>query len=312
MAHYDRELAKRLAAHHGVITASELAALNVTENELRALRSSGRLSRSARGVYVAADAAPDDIRPWVLACAATGGTLCGLSAGKLWDFRKVPSIAIPTVLVDVDRRIASKLAVVIRTRCLEELDLVVRDDGFTVTSPPRTVFDLAGLVGNSALESIIEQALDRQLFTLATLRATGERLTARGRTGSSTFSNVLGARDASQKPVDSDLELQFERALLQAGAPRPFRQHELKLDDKVMIHADFAWPDLRLLVEVDHAEWHAGRAESAADKWRDRKVARLGWTAIRVTDTDIKARLNESVADVLALIAQAKSHRSVA
>ena len=70
------------------------------------------------------------------------------------------------------------------------------------------------------------------------------------------------------------------------------------LEDGTTIHPDLAWPDVSLYVEVDHLSWHGGRLENVYDRRRDRQVARLGATVLRVTDVDLDRRLDATVDDI--------------
>ena len=313
MARYDLALAAWLQAHHGVVTAAQLKDLGLTDAQRARITSTGRFRREQRGIFVASAAAQTVLQAAALACASTGGVLCGISAGHVWGHRRLPPApSPPTVLVMHRHAPRTRLATVVRVGALDPADVVTRLDGIRVTSPPRTVFDLASLVDAAAVESIIEQCLDREVFTLLTLQATANRLSGRGRPGADAFRRLMNCRAIEQQPVDSDLELRLERALIRAGADRPVRQYGLYIDHNVTIHGDLAWPDLRFIVEVDHSTWHAGRQESAYDKRRDRKVARQGWAVARVTEIDIDRRLGETVNDLLALMDQARARRSVA
>ena len=51
-------------------------------------------------------------------------------------------------------------------------DVVVRTDGIRHTSAARTLFDLSATLSDEAVESIMEQILDRRLHTLPELYAT--------------------------------------------------------------------------------------------------------------------------------------------
>ena len=91
----------------------------------------------------------------------------------------------------------------------------------------------------------------------------------------------------------SDLELRLERALIDAGLPRPLRQPPLELPP--------ARPSTRLLLaaraealEVDHVTWHGGKLDLTYDKRRDRQLWHLGIHVTRVTDDEIRHHLGRS------------------
>ena len=70
-----------------------------------------------------------------------------------------------------------------RSCALQEIDVVRRDDGIAVTSPPRTAFDAAWDLSRDDLESLIEQGIQRQMFTIPTMWAVARRLREHGRPG---------------------------------------------------------------------------------------------------------------------------------
>ena len=261
---------------------------------------SGRLVEVHRGVYRARSAAPTNQQRMVGLVMMSGGVISHGSAGQLWGFRKLASIRRTHITIPVGRRLRLANTVVHTSSQLRDEDVVRRADGIVVTSPPRTVFDLAGCVSADDVESIVEQGLERKLFTFTTLHTTGARLARTGRRGSLRFTAVLGDRSVGQRPVASDYELRLARALEGVGLPRFERQFPLRLPTGDLIHPDLADPTRRFLVEVDHTAWHAGEA-NAYDRWRDRQVHLLGWHSERVSDRDMDRNLEQTVAELAQL-----------
>jgi very-short-patch-repair endonuclease len=76
-----------------------------------------------------------------------------------------------------------------------------------------------------------------------------------------------------------------------AKIPEPMREY--RFDPKRRWRADFAWPELMLLVEVEGGHWVGGRHsrgsgfDKDAEKYNEAALA--GWTVIRVTSTHIKS-----------------------
>ncbi len=304
MGTYERKLSAWLVDRHGVATGAELATLGCTEHQIRHLVRSGRLTREHRGVFVAADVVTTPLQQALIACHHTNGVVSHHSAAKIWEFRRIPASSSTHVSIDNGRGVRATTNVTTHwTESLLPEDLVKRPDGIALTSPPRTVVDLATVLAVHDLESVIEQAFDRQMFTLPTLLTYVERLAIPGRSGAGVIRRLLASREAELPPVDSHEELTFESAMARAGLPAPQRQYRLALPDGREIHPDFCWPDLRVIVEVDHVTWHGGRTESESDKRRDRQTAALGYLTLRVTDDDIKHRRAAAVADVAAVLA---------
>jgi very-short-patch-repair endonuclease len=85
----------------------------------------------------------------------------------------------------------------------------------------------------------------------------------------------------------------------------PDVQYKLRFEDGHIVRFDFAWPHVRVALEVDHSFWHAGSEESRKDKSRDRKVAALGWQTLRITEEDVRIGLDGVMADLAAVIGTA-------
>jgi very-short-patch-repair endonuclease len=225
-----------------------------------------------------------------------------ISAGHEWGFRRLgPDTHLEVTIAGQHHRHLPDVAIH-RSHRIDPVDIVERPDGIRFTSPPRTVFDLASVVNDERLESIIEQVLHDGLVTVPTLVATATRLRQRGRDGSARFGRVLESRPAWLKPVDSDLELQVERAIVEAGLPRPVRQHPVRLPSGEVFRLDFYWPQEKEALEVDHITWHGGKLDLTADKRRDRLLRRLGIHTTRITDEDVRLRITAVIADLRAIL----------
>lgn len=57
-------------------------------------------------------------------------------------------------------------------------------------------------------------------------------------------------------------------------------------------YADVAWPDERIILEVDSYEFHAGPAQFQSDRLRDQILISQGWVVIRVTWAQLTADLD--------------------
>jgi very-short-patch-repair endonuclease len=295
----ERDLSAWLAQHQGVVRRSKLEELGFSDRSIRTLLHSGRLISCHPGVYVAASSPRTETQRMAALGLATTGVISHTSAGRLWNFRKLFAYNELHVTVPHGTRLRVPDAVLHQSRAIPAVDIVRRSDGIDVTSPPRTVFDLAAICPADDLESIIEQGLQRGMFTVPTLHAVGRRLAAPGRDGSANFATVLARRETWRRPVHSDLELKLARALERAGLGPIERQWKIELPNGAAIHADLAIPERRFLIEVDHVTWHGGRLDNMYDRWRDRQCHRLGWHTERVPDTDVDDHLAATVTELV-------------
>jgi very-short-patch-repair endonuclease len=292
-----------LAAHHGVVTSSDLVRFGVSRHQTKRLIRDGVLVSYLRAVYRVAAAPRTLDQAAALACAAGPDVVVShVSAGREWGLRRLGSDARLHVTIAGQNHRQLPGVVIHRSHRVEPTDVVERPDGIRFTSPPRTVFDLASIVSDEQLESIIEQVLHDALATLPTLMSTAVRLRQRGRNGSARFGRVIESRPAWLKPVDSDLELRVERAIVAAALPRPLRQHPVRLPSGETFRLDFYWPDHLEALEVDHVTWHGGKFDATADKRRDRLMRQLGIHTTRITDDDVRHRLPTVISDIRAIL----------
>ena len=150
--------------------------------------------------------------------------------------------------------------------------------GIPTTSPARTVVDLAGRLSPFLLERAVEHVLRRSLCTSGELALSFGWLGGRGRPGTLALRRLLEDR----LEVDSALETRWLRALRGAGVPPPAFQHQVVVDQRVLL-LDFAWPGQRVGVEVDG--WEPHRHRSAWDHDHDKVNAyqEAGWRVLFVT-----------------------------
>jgi very-short-patch-repair endonuclease len=300
-----------LRSHHGAVTWTDLDRLGVSRHQINRLLRDGVLISHVRGVYRLAGAPRTPEQAAALACASGPDVVVShISAGREWGFRRLgPDSGLHVVIAGPNHRLLPDV-VVHRSHRVDPVDVVDRGDGIRFTSPPRTVFDLASILSDEQLESIIEQVLHDGRATIPTLIATAGRLRQRGRNGSARFGRVLWSRPAWMKPVESDLELQVERAIVEAGLPRPVRQHVVRLPNGEQFRLDFYWPAECEALEVDHVTWHGGKADLTADKRRDRLLRQLGIHTTRISDDDARQRMPAIVSELRAILDRSRA-RSV-
>ena len=85
----------------------------------------------------------------------------------------------------------------------------------------------------------------------------------------------------------SDLEDRFRALLLVANLPTPILNAPIELDSTTTIEVDAFWPEHRLIVELDSRQAHDTQAAFEADRLRDRRLAALGYTVLRITDRQL-------------------------
>jgi very-short-patch-repair endonuclease len=115
--------------------------------------------------------------------------------------------------------------------------------------------------------------------------------------------NLRGAIKEGLRPAvtKSELERRFLSLLDQAELPRPQTNVWLNLGGEWM-EVDCAWPEQRVIVELDGRAYHQTTAAFERDRTRDRRAQAHGWRPIRVTDRALRQEPDALVADVRALL----------
>lgn len=297
MGRIDTELRRIASTQRQLVTYDQLRAQGMTKRQLHWVMASGRLTTVHRGVHLVGEGPLTFEQEGVAAClACPDGVLSHSSAGHLLGVRKSArerlELTVPTGATCRLPRVK-----IHRSNRLDQQDIFHRIDGTRLTSPERLLFDQAGVLDGHELVSAMHDAVRRELTNALALREIGRRMATKGRRGARDFQRALATLDGEGEPVDSDEELTLARGL--AGSlhlPRAFRQHWIRLRTGASVCVDFAFPDVRLAVEVDHSFWHAIPSRVQSDKARDIQLQRIGWTTSRVTELDLGNRVPSTVA----------------
>jgi very-short-patch-repair endonuclease len=274
---------------HGAISRAQMLELGFTEMAIKHRLSRGRLHLVRRGVYaVGRPTLTADGRRMaaVLAC-GEGAVLSHRSAGELWELIRPRSPALPDLTVRAAaRRRPPGLRVHRRDLPTEDLD---RHRGIPVTSPVRTLMDLACGLTERELEAAVVQADKLDLVDPEALRAALE-----GRAGQRGVAPLRMLLDSRTFAItESELERRFLRLVRDAGLPMPeagVRLHGFKVD--------FLWPEIGLVVETDGLRYHRTATQQARDRRRDQVLAAAGMTPLRFTYEQV-VRMPEEVRSTL-------------
>jgi len=228
-----------------------------------------------RGVYAVGHPALTRDGWWLAAvlAAGPGAALSYRSAAELWGVRRTSQARIE-VSVPRHRRSTARLEL----HCVEmQGDEVRVERGIPVTTPARTLFDLAAVIPAHALEAAFNEAEYRRLTSPVSL----DGLLARypGRRGTANLRRVL---DNHRRNGETRTRSELERALISLvdayGLPRPKINRGSEHGE-----LDARWPEQRLIVECDGFAAHGTRRAFEEDRARDRALVVAGWRVIRLT-----------------------------
>lgn len=275
----DQEIARIAARQHGVVTRSQLLELGLSPGAVDARVRARRLRPRHRGVYLPGSLVgplvPVRAREMsaVLAC-GPGAVLSHESAAALLDLLPPQSGSSP-VEVTVEGRDPRRAGIRIhRVRELLEPDTQVLD-GIPVTTPGRTLLDLAGTIRDRRLEQAVTRAerldhIDRREL----VQVVADRGPRPGRR------RLLAFLDGSTPAAftRSEAEDRLLGLLRRAGLPHPMTNARM-----AGLEVDFLWPDRGVAIEVDGFAHHRSRRSFEIDRRRDMKLAAEGIQVVRVT-----------------------------
>jgi very-short-patch-repair endonuclease len=165
-----------------------------------------------------------------------------------------------------------------RRPCLSSDDVTVRR-GVPVTTPIRTLVDLAAVLPAIALERAVNEADKLDRTNPEALRTALERY--RGQRGAARLRALLDRR--TFRFSDSDLEIWFRPLARAAGLPEPLTKRWVN-----GFEVDFSWPDLGLVVEADGLRYHRTPSQQARALRRDQAHTAAGLTPLRFSHEQIK------------------------
>jgi very-short-patch-repair endonuclease len=295
----DARVTRIATGQHGVISYDQALETGLTRAAIQRRATAGRWIRLLPRVY-RVGGAPATGRQGMMAAtlwAGAGALLSHLAAGVLHGLDGVTADGLE---VTASKRLRSGAVL---AHFAPPFTVIDRDvvDGIPVTSPTRTLIDLAGVLDADSLEFALEDALRRGLTSRARVGHRLREMEGHGRSGCASLRALLDVA-RGQTHSGSAPEVRLRRALSRAGLPPPARQHEIRHRGRLIARVDLAYPDLRIAVEFDSERWHGGRRRREADMERRNRLTALGWHVVHVGWSELSAGLPTVTATLRALI----------
>lgn len=275
-----KRIAARARAQHGLIERTQALRLGITDDMLSDWVEAGRLERLHAGVYRLAGAPPSWEQDVMAAVLAADGVASHGTAGRLWGVYDTDAVE---VTVSRTHRCVADGVVTHRSRDLASRH-VTRRRGIPVTNPMRTLVDL-GAVDRWAVSDALERAVIARVCSVVAVERVLDEVARRGRRGAGVIRRILDDRALGRARPDGLLEARFARVLREHALPRPEFQYRIGRH-----RVDFAYPDLRIAIEVDGFEVHGTPAALQADLERQNRLVAAGWTVLRFTWRDVVRR----------------------
>lgn len=277
----DRDRVARAIAdrHHGVAGRDELLAAGVSRGQIKGSLKAGRLRPMFRGVYSVGHAAVST-EGWcqaaLLAC-GEDAVLGHRTASHLWSFRRDDIFPVSVIVPGSGGRKHDRIEVR-RTR-LDSSEWMTLD-GLRLTTPARTIVDMAGELSPRAMRRLVERAQDLKRFDATRIETVLQRDPRRP--GCRPLLHLIALLQPDQDGAKSYLERLFLKLIRKAGLPPPEVNVEIEGRER-----DFVWRKERLIVEVDGYAFHSSRRAMRRDRARDRELTAALWRPARFTYEEV-------------------------
>jgi very-short-patch-repair endonuclease len=295
-------LAGAATRQNGLVTRSQLAGLGFSQTAIARRVANGTLHRLHQGVYVVGHEALAPLAretAALLAC-GPGAVISHLSAAVIWSLVPEGADGRDVHVTVTKRRVRSRPGLRVHGASdLTEVD-VRRKGGVALTSPARTLLDLAG-DRSRLLEPAFIEAYGSRLLRASELEALIRR--AGGLRGVPALRGLMEAHASGY--TRSEAERVMRKLARAAGLPEP--------RVNVQLHGylvDFLWSSQRLVVEVDGYGFHSHRRAFETDRKRDGTLVAAGYRVIRVTWDQLRREPMRVVANVASALAHERAESS--
>ena len=263
------------AVHHGVIGRREAGRLGVTPRQISVHLRNGNMIRVGRGVYRLAGSPvtpAGELRAAVLR-AGEGAAASHWSAAWLWGMADLPERRAITVPHSRARTVPE--AEVVRTRLAYRV--VVRNR-VPCTDRIRTIFDCATKANAAQIDELMDRAIARRVVRIQDVLTALEKREYLRHRGRVLLEQRLARRGVIGSPTPSVLESRMARLFVEYDLPIP--KAEVQWGPQQRYRLDFAYPAIRLAIEVDGWSSHFTPEQQRWDRRRGNTLARAGWTVL--------------------------------
>lgn len=264
----DEAIAELAERQHGKVSRRQLLALGLGEKAIEYRLRKGFLRPDRRGVYALGHRPSSRESRWMSAVlyVGQGAVLSHWSAASLARMR--PGTG-PLSHVTCPRRRASVPGIRMHHGFLLEDEMTVQE-GIPVTTPARTLIDLAPLLPSPTLGRLLDAAPSRGA-PLAELLDRYPR-----KPGAPRLRKLLGTATPFTR---SDFEANVLARIEAMGLPPPEVNAVVE-----GFECDLVWRAEQVIAELDSYVTHGSRLAFEHDRERDRKLVLAEWQVTRITD----------------------------
>lgn len=271
----EQSIAVLAASQYGVVTRAQLLGLGVSAAAVGRRLKSGRLRALYSGVYLVGPIEQD--RALEMAAVLAGGPsarLSHVSALHLWNLLPIEAPRPIHVSVPANRGPSRSGIVFHRVDALADDECTVLKN-IPVTTPARTLVDVAGMLGTRELELALATAEREGLLGAEELARLPDRYPRRR--GMAALRRLLSQQTGSHFS-ESEAERRCRALLRMAGLPDPYTNVSVG-----PYRLDFFWPDEGVAIEVDGRAYHSSSPRFEGDRKKDNWLRVRGIEVVRLT-----------------------------
>jgi very-short-patch-repair endonuclease len=271
----------------GLANRRQLLAAGLSDGQIRHLIATGTLIAVFTSVYRLAGSTAS-FQQRCLAAVMAGGEgavvshLCAAALRTLTPQPDEISLTVPE-----HRRVRRRGIVAHHSDILRVVDVAMWD-AIPVTSPPRTLLDIAPVFDDAALEVLADDAFRRLLVTPDALASYLDDPALANKQGIGRLRRI--ALDRAEHGVpESKLETPMLQLINAYRLPQPLRQYPTRVFGRE-VRFDFAYPDRRVAIEPEGwaPRWGRLRWQSTHDRYNALELGE--WRVLRFTWEDVTER----------------------
>jgi len=281
----DLRLADLVRRQCGVVSTAQLHACGLSSAGISGRVASGRLFPVLRAVYSPSPCVDDWGRRWaaVLAADPERAVLSHWSAGVVHRMLEPRDSRLHVTVPGSGRRRRRGL-VIHRSRGLAEGDVrIVR--GLRITSPERTALDIAAGWGDDPVRRMIREGEFQGVLQSGAIKDA-----IAGRTGHPGLARLRRVDPATVEAAlrQTPLEDELDPLLVSLRLPDLVRQFWVPGVSGTRYRGDFAFPEVRLLIEADGRTAHERASSFETDRAREADLGAAGWQTLRFTRIQVR------------------------
>jgi len=272
----------------GTITSAEAQALGASREWLARREREGWLERCGHSTYRLPGAESEWRGTLAAACHRLGAVVSHESAAQVHG---MPRLRRGLLIVSVPVRRTNRYpGVDVRQKTDLTPDQIAEAAGLPVTTPERTVIDLAAQLGVRRLGRLVDSSVALDLTSYEAILALFQALGRRGKPGTQRMRKVLEDRGAAPEHDPTELEHRLSDLIEKADLPLPTREFKAPWLAHTNGRVDLAYLEYHLVIEADSRRWHMLADAFLEDRERDNRAQLAGWRVLRFTWWDIEQR----------------------